>query len=196
MKQTTKRFFSTIVGLALLVGSFVVYFDFISPAYDELKALKSEVAGRKKFIATKQADIEKIKNLAGSYEAQGKLQDTASLVLPPDEDVAGGLAQLYGIAKANGLVLQYVDVAVGGLRNAQKTEVGMAGANQIQKPIGSVLYRLRLTGTYDNFKSFVKMLETNMRIFDLENLSLQSAGEGKQSFYTLGVSVSGYYQKQ
>lgn len=205
MKQTTKRFLSMVLGLVLIVASLMVYFQFISSAYDEIQLIKSQKIGRGLLLQNEQLAIEKVQNLISEYQSQGQIQEKISLSLPATEDVGGGLAQIYGIAKNSGLALQSASISLLGIRSQNSGAAAELGSGEksasqfsLQKPIGSVVFNVRLTGSYDGLKDFLKLLETNIRIFDVGIISISPVGVSTgvpSGTFNYDVSITTYYQK-
>ncbi len=194
-----------ILGLVLIVASLMIYFQLISPAYDETQTIKSQKISHGLLLSNEQSAIKKVQDLISAYQSQGQIQNAVSLSLPATEDIGGGLAQIYGIAKNSGLALQSVSISLLGIRSAS----GGAGAGQgaaakstsqfsLQRPIGSVVFSVRLTGSYEGLKDFLHLLETNIRIFDVENLSINPAGASTgvpTGIFNYDLSVATYYQQ-
>jgi len=203
MRQTTKRFLSLILGLAFLVGALVVFFEFIQPAYEDAQGIKAQGLGLRSFLASESATIKQVKDLISAYQGQGEVQQAVSLALPLKEDVAGAVAQLYGLAQNNNLILGSISVSVGLAAPSSRAAAGgeqAAAEFTLQKPIGSVNFQLKLTGPYEALKAFMSKLENNLRVFDLKSLAItQSAGvsgKGAQDIYNYDVGVTAYYQGQ
>ena len=182
-----------LLGLVLIVAALMMYFQFISPAYDASQKVKSEQLGHSILLREEQAAIKKVQDLISVYQTQGEVQEALSLALPADEDVAGALAQVYGIAKNTGLQFQSASISLRG------TQAGSSGAARfsLQKPIGAISIVLQLSGSYEGFKEFLGLLENNLRIFDVGNITVSpgSAGGGRPpGLYGFNLSVTTYYQ--
>ena len=199
MKQSTKRFFSFAVAFTLLVAALIVYFNFIQPAYQEDQAVKAQMIGRQNFVDSQKAAIAQTKALIASYKdkGEGKLQEVVSLVLPLDPDLAGAFAQLDGIIQNNRLAAQGITVSIPVLQNlSSKAAGGQAAAIAAVKPFGSITFQVRVIGTYEDFKTLLKNLESNIRVFDVEKISFQPAGKPNQDLYVYDLTLNTYYQGQ
>ena len=199
MKQTTKRFLSVILGLILLILSFVVYIDFIVPAYASAQSLKAQILSLDNFLTAEKDAVSKVQNLISAYKSEEDLQRAVSLALPQNEDVVGAVAQVSGLIQISGVSLESLStlsVTSGGQKPA-KTPLDKSS---FVTPIGTSVIQFKLVGPYDNLKIFLSRLETNMRIFDIKTLVLQptatAAGRNAQPVYSYDVSVGTYYQAQ
>ncbi len=198
MKQSTKRFFSLIVAFVLVVAAFLIYFNLAEPVYQEAQERKAQAMSRESFVQNQQASILQVKNSIASYKGEGQLQDVVSLALPLNPDLAGAFAQITSLVQNNRLALQGVTVNVPVMQTiAMKSLPGKtsgAFAATILKPFGAITFQIRLVGSYEDFKAFLKNLESNIRIFDIQKINFQSAAKSDQNLYTYDVTVNTYYQ--
>jgi len=49
-----------------------------------------------------------------------------------------------------------------------------------------------VTATYENFKMFLRSLETHVRVIDIGNINF---GSGQKDVYTFTISAKTYYRK-
>jgi hypothetical protein len=81
---------------------------------------------------------------------------------------------------------------------------GTASTVQIIKPLGQIVLQITAAGSYENLKSFLMGLETNIRIFDVQGISITPAQTpvvfGKNlntvspDLFTYNIKVVTYYQ--
>lgn len=185
-------------GLVLIVAALMIYFQFIRPAYDESQEVKSRQLGQSLLLREQQAAIRKVQELISVYQTQGEVQRALSFSLPIEEDVAGALAQIYGIAKNVGLEFQSASVSSQGLQaSASEFGLGTAQSFSLQKPVGAISFALQMAGSYEEFKEFLGFLESNLRIFDVENVTISPglAGAGQPAGrYGFSMIATTYYQ--
>lgn len=204
MKQITKRFVSMIVSLILLVGALILYFDFIAPAYRDSQEVKAEELSRQAFIDTQRAAVKQVQNLISAYQGQGELREAVSLALPLHEDFAGILAELDGVARASNLAPQAFSAAAGSaqpLGRVSTSTRSLEGGKQevspgarLRRPINTLTFTVKFAGTYEDLKSFLEKLETNIRIFDVRSLNIQAAAKATQDLLTYDITIATYYQ--
>ncbi len=193
MKQTTKRFLSLLISFVLFVASLIVYFNLIVPAGDEEQKVKAQAISRENFVKSQQAAISQVQKLISSYKGEGKLRDVVSSILPLSPDLAGAFAQLSGLAQVNKLSIQNVTVSIPVNQNARVNN-NASGTVQLAKPFGSVDFQIKIMGSYGDFKSFLRNLETNIRIFDVKKITLESPSKPNQEVYGYDLTVETYYQ--
>lgn len=212
-----------ILGVVFFVGSFVIYFQFIQPEYGETFRLKGAKASQQSFLEKEKKAIDTVKQLIGDYSTKNeKIQQTVSLVLPTEPDIAGAVAQLYGLSQNNNLEFSSVSITISGLSNTASqqmnlsdvsglglSELEMSGLNPsnfkaaLERPIGTLTLTTALTGSYNNFKVFLSQLQTNIRIFSIVSLGvspIRTFDKDKNPLpiekYTFSIAVSTYYQSQ
>ncbi len=198
MRQSTKRLLSSALALIFIVAAFIIFFSLIKPVYEDAQRMKGEEMSRKLFVDNQKKVVEKIKKLINDYKGEEKIQEVASLVLPSNPDVAGALAQINNLAKVNNLNPQGFSITVPSLQNIAPTQSSkgeQAGiAAMISRPVGLLNIQTRLSGSYGDFKTFLKQLETNIRILDIKNLQMGQAGKPNQDVYSYDITVVTYYQ--
>ena len=194
-----------ILGVVFFVGSIVIYFQLIQPAYGETLKLKSTKASLQSFLDKEKQAIDTVKQLISDYNTKNeKIQQTVSLVLPTEPDVSGAVTQLYGLSQNNNLQFKDVKISVPGLSSVSSQAKGLDPSNlalALQRPIGTLSLSTVLVGSYDDFKEFLSQLQSNIRIFDIKTLSMSPViNIGKDKIpqaiekYTFSFSVSTYYQ--
>jgi Tfp pilus assembly protein PilO len=198
MKQSTKKLISMLVALAFLIAAFVFYFDFVSPAYSDIQALKGKELSEQNFFSQESNTITQVQKLIATYKNESQEQATVELALPSGQNVSGALAQIYGIVAANNINLQNVTISVSSVvPNAGSAAVG--ASSPLLKPVGSISFVVAISGSYEDFKNFLSEIETNVRIFDVKNLSIQPSsqvGSLTKDIFSYNMTITAYYQTQ
>ena len=191
-----------LIALVLIVASFLLYFDFIAPAYVTVQALKGKVASGQQSLDVESKVITQAQNLIAQYKNETQTQQLLDIALPTGPDVVGALAQIYGLATANSITVQSVGVST---PSAPKVSTKANASSTLVEPLGSLTLQFTGGGSYENFKTFLGQLETNLRIFDLQSLTISpnssavsagaKAGTGANpDFFTYNVAVDTHYQ--
>ncbi len=214
MKQTTKRFLSVILALAFLLSSLLMYWNLIQPAYTEAQQTKAQKNSLQVFFDSEKKVVEQVQVLINSYEGQGEVQRAVSQVLPVGKDVAGALAQVYGLAQNNSLIVKSLSMSVAPALQKKKkgaidSEISQLSgfATSLQKGVGTISFDVQLGGSYENMKNFLSAVETNIRILDVGQIEVQpaatastgkSAGANAPSSDMFGYhfAIKTYYQSQ
>ncbi len=196
-----------LIALVFLVAALWVFFDLIQPTYGQLQTKKGTELSSENFLSNEQQIVGQAKTLINQYENESAVQDSLALAMPSGPNTASALAQVYGIALNNNIAVQSVSVAAPTSRQSQNQAQGTSTASttgQGPKQMETFSFQVTAFGSYENFKSFLSQLETNIRIFDLTALSVQEptssdATNGKGSstpsdFFTYGFTVATYYE--
>mgnify|MGYP001597373365 FL=1 len=195
MKQSSKRLLSSVVALFFLVGAFLVFFNLIQPAYAELQRLRGEIQSRNTFVNEQRAVIEQVKKLVAVYKGGAEVHEAVSFALPLKADIATAIGQLNGLLRASnlkplGFTASFSDAS---------PATGPAGKTPLSgvpvQPTGMITFKLRFSGPYANFKSFLGDLETNVRIMDVTAITFQPAEKPNKDDYAYDLTVVTYYQK-
>jgi hypothetical protein len=200
MKQSTKRLLSMVISLVLIGGAFVVFLNFIRPAYAEVQRLKSEVLAREQFVAAEQQSIRNVQQRISAYNNQAELRELFNLTLPLVSDVSGALTQFAGLVQNDTLGAQ--NFGVGKAEGSGEVEAAVAGppkpagAPALTRPLGRVSFETSFTASYENMKAFLEKLESNIRIFDVTSLTIVPTGKQPQDLYKVDVKAVTYYQKE
>lgn len=204
-----------LLSLVFLAGAFLIFFDLIQPAYGDLQAKKGKEVSARAFLQGEEQLVAQAKKLIDQYASATAAADTLALSMPSGQNLAGALAQLYGIAQNNGLAIQSVSVSPATVVAAQSRApsqsdatggaggTGGAGAltpSQIVRPMGMIAFQVTAAGSYESLKAFLAGIETNIRLFDVTGLAIQSAAPssggkgGSANFFTYTITVATYYQ--
>lgn len=183
------------LALFLTVGAFVIYFSFIRPVYEDTQKIRSEELSRQTFTDRQSAVLNQVKKLIASYKGQGELQDAVSLSLPLKPDEPGALAQLNGLLENNHILPQSFGISVLGSQGGTARRTQGTSTQSFAKPLSTMLFKIRFIGTYEDIKNFLANLETNIRIFDIRDLSLTPVtAKGSPTAYNVDLTVATYSQ--
>lgn len=197
MRRSTKRLIGATISLLFLASAFVIFFNFTQPAYQNILTAKGEASAREAFVNSKKTAINEVNKLIRSYQDDQELRDAKAAVdiaLPVDSDLAGAIIQLNGLLTLNDLSLQSMNVNEPS--SQQRSAANRAGGtSSFIKPLEKLAITLSISGEYSNFKNFLKNLENNIRIFDVEEINL-NIGSNPQLPYNFSIRVIAYYQGQ
>lgn len=200
MKSSTKQFASAILALFVLVAALILFFELVQPAYSDLSVLKGQLAGQKKMLDTENSTIGQVQKLITKYQNQVSAQEAVAMALPMGVNLSGAIAQIYGLAQANGIVIQNTGISVMAQTAAATPTANVAlnsgSPNLLLRPTGTIALALTANGNYESLFNFLSGLESNLRLFDIKQVSIQggSAVKPGQDFFTYLITVNTYYQ--
>jgi Tfp pilus assembly protein PilO len=197
MSASTKRFYSLIGSIALLVGAIIIYSSMLLPLFNNVQNLRGEVSGNQSLLQQLTAINENVNKLQGQYQNMGQLQQTISSILPPQDDVPTIINQIQGLASANNIQLSSISF--------QYLPINYPPAGSLIKGVGAVAINLQCSGTYQSLISFLNSLSNNIQIFDLSSLSVSAAaaaqpgtaaakGQAAAPVLSYSLTINTYYQ--
>ncbi len=195
MKGTTKRFFSIILSAILLIAAIVIYTTFILPEYGAVNNLRAEASAKQNTLDNQRQIVNKVGDLLTQYRSIPDLASVISLLLPADEDIASIFQQIYALAVDSGLNIQQFGVNTNVSVQSARSLAGSAkGASSIIKSLGTAQINLNLIGSYAAGKKFLRLLEHNIRIMDINSLKIQPVSQSSQDLYFFNLIINTYYQ--
>jgi Tfp pilus assembly protein PilO len=191
MRPTLKRTMSLVISLLFLLGTVMVYSIFIRPEYDIVNELRGTLVSKSNLLAEQKAIINQVQQLLSEYKNSARVQEAVSLSLPRTEEVASVFAQLQALAQANNLFIEIFGVQ----SLPPKQTISSRGELAVVKDVGIVQVNLKISGGYEDLKSFLRGMETNIRVMDLISLRLEKSGRSPD-VYGYGLVVNTYYQTE
>ena|SRR3989344_3402287 len=193
MKLSTKRTGSLLASVLFFILAFVIYINLVSPELDGLTALRGTLRFKTETLERQQTVNEQVKNLIAKFKSVKSLEETIALAIPPEEDIASLVNQVQAIAKSSGVSLSLIGFritdATGAGRKATTTLSGVIG-------YGAIRTTLKVSGTYQAIKSFLRLLETNVRVMDVNSFAFRSLSGSGEGLYGVDITVSSYFQSK
>ncbi len=183
----------------MIIASIAMYFGFIDPTYKETQALQEKKNEFDTAVnnATKLNDrLEELVKEDSSFPA-GEV-DRLKKLLPDYVDNVRLIMEVDRMALKYGMSLREVNVeglgVAQGSASAMTDSTGTIGA--VQKDYDGVVLSFSVLSTYPVFKQFLKEIEENLRIIDVENITFSVPRDSKgQDVYQFGVSLRTYWLK-
>jgi len=190
MRSSSKRFISILASASMFIAAIFVYSSFISPAYSKIKDLRVELLSISEASEEQQQAIGQIQNLLQEQQNISSIESVIGTILPLSRDVALNLNQISSLAAINDLKLDSLSINKVANRPSNK--------QKLVKSIGVLRINLQLTGSYENFKAFLKSAETNISLIDLVDLKIESSQSFKSggTNFTFVANMETYYQTE
>ncbi len=185
MNPASKRTFSLMLSGVLLLAAFVGYAALVRPSYDEIIALRSALNAKSDLLREQNMAIAKVNDLIVQYQGTGRLQDTISLSFPLKEELSSIFNQLRTLAEINNLSIEIFGVKPQAFK--------VLSAETLVKNAGTLELSLRLVGSYENFREFIKGVETNIRLMDVQQVAIEKISGGN-NFFSYNLLINTYYQ--
>jgi Tfp pilus assembly protein PilO len=188
MKASTKRIISIFVSLALIGLAAFIVFNLSAPTWRRIQSIKTEIA-EKEAVRRQLADLTaKAQELLSRFGDIDRQSQPIVAALPSEPKLPEVLAILGGLAGKNNLSLGQVSFEEVIGRTPSQTQDARLKAVPIK-------VTLNLAGRYTGFKEWLRDVEKELRLIDVQEFSVQSLtlreGEGTFNF---AVSLVVYYQ--
>lgn len=178
--------FRAIITIFFLAGAVGIFFIKFQPLFNETKNLKEQVvvfdnalADTRKIKETKDELVAKYNNISQSDI------DRIDKLIPSQTDAIKFIMEADDIIKNNGMILRSIDV--------KNTEGSKAPPGAVDKPklFETVSFAMKIAGSYESFFSFVKNMEENLRLTDINAIKLSPAIGNLHEF---DVEASAYFK--
>lgn len=189
------RFIIPTILLILSIGSFV---GFTNPAFQKVKALKAQAAQ----YDTALTNARKLQTQRDTLNTKYRSLPPASVarlekLLPNTADNIRLIIDIQQMAQSYGMSLSTIKfdagqgtaAASGALSSASSAEVAAASQDY-----GTFDLTFSTTATYANFQSFIKDVESSLRLTDIQSVDF-SAGDQQKGTTVFTVKLRTYWLK-
>lgn len=158
-----------ILNLSIFLLLVFVILMGVKPAWSSVSNLRGDLSLRKDEAEKERQVLEKIKSLSGAVDSRQSEVKRLEEAIPSSESKPELIAIMENLASQNGLGLTAINTElVADEPKSRKDRV----ANMLQGALLKTLRAdLKLTGSYEAFKSWLVALENNLRIFDVQSIS-------------------------
>ncbi len=161
-------FIVVIVVLVLVLS----YFFIIKPKYDlALAAITTDIKQQQKLYAEQVKKLNNLKTISSLYEKISPADLKKFNGVLPDDYVKESLfGELDELITQNGFILTSVSI--------NKEEPGLSADGPVKSTkVGTLNIQLAISSIdYPGFKNLLRLLENNLRLFDVTNLSFSPSG--------------------
>ncbi len=174
-----------ILFLCLIIVFILVYF-LILPDYQAVKEIRAKIKQTKILISQEGILKERFSNLANKYQERKDDFTKLNEIMPEEREYLLLLVQFRNLASEQGVIQS--GLSIGGIQAASGGE---------KTNLGKVPISLNITGSYSSIKSYLRALESNLRLTDVTNLSFSPTQREKAptegvSIYSLGIQANVY----
>lgn len=187
IKPSNQRLIIIIGSFLLLVGTVYIFLSFVYPSFQEIQTLRAERQARLELKKEQEDAEKKISELTKFYTDE--LSDTQRLFssyLPVGPEAPVVLNHLQGIARNNGLDVSSISF--------QYQPVRPSPADSLIKEVGVLRITMSMVGRYEELKTFISQVETNVRILDVHSLRVDGGAVPRKEEFDYTLTVDAYYQ--
>lgn len=185
------NYFNIIILLIVIIALVISYFIVIKPKYDEtMAAIQSNIEQQQKLYSDQQKKLNSLKTISDLYSKISPTDLKKFNGVLPDNYVKEKLfGELDEIITQNGFILNSVQIAKDdGKKKEVRAEDGSPVPPAPVSKVGELKIDLSLSAVnYNGFKNLLKLLETNLRLFDITQLNFSPGGN------TVNLTLTTYY---
>ncbi len=171
MTASTKRILAIFLSLIGIFYIFVAFFNFIIPGWARMSNLRAEISEKRAALEQLQGLVLKAKEYLANRDELERRMRLIETALPLGPRIPELVAILNAIASKNGAILAQVRFDTVEYRAEPGTEE--AGLT-----VSKVLVQANVVGTYPAIKGWLRDIESEFRLIDVNIISMQStAGE-------------------
>lgn len=188
MKSSAKRLYVSLGSLVFIAGALYVYATLIRPEFSEIQALRGERQAQSVLLADYKTTIEETNRVLAKYESVSALQEIFSEVVPPNENIPSLLNQVYGLASLSNVLVDSIEF--------QYLPIKSVSAGSLIRPLGTLRVSATCVSGYEDMKSFISSLETNVRLMNVDVINISEGATGEDPMLAYTLTVDAYYQTQ
>lgn len=185
MRASTKRILSILLSGIFLISLIFVATTLIRPEFENAMKKRAKLFAKENLFENQKNAVAQVQQLIQEFQEFSQLQETVSLAVPLSVETTQLLNQLEAIATASGVEIRTFETL--------PQEAFEPSSQPLVRRLGSMKINMVVDGPYEGIKNFMKFLETNVRIFNIQNMVAVSKQNGE--FIELTLTVETYFQE-
>lgn len=180
--------FRIVIILFFLTGAATIFFIKVQPVFNETRNLKEQIAAFDNALGSARKTREIRDALVVKYNniTQNDI-DRLNKLIPSQPATVKFIIETDDIIKKNNMILKSIDV-----KTASAAEIAPRSKNK-PKPFEIASFTMKMTGSYESFFSFLKNMEENLRLTEINSIKLAPAIIAK-NLYEFDVEASAYWK--
>lgn len=167
------------LGVALAGLAIILFWMFILPTWNRTSLLNGAITEREDILSSREVILSRINDLNSQYQERAADVGRISSVVPNAKSAAEMVSTIESVTQQTGM---------------QLVEITMGGSDDPQKELQTVFVELGLIGNYPSFVAFLDLVEKNLRLIDVNEISVsQTSAIGAQISLNFRVKANAYY---
>ena len=178
-----------LVPIILIISSIGLFFTYLQPGYDALKAFQVQETKLKDALIKSETVLSKKSELTDQYIQldQGDL-DNIKLMIPSKVNIAETILILDRVAQDSNVYVEEF-----GIPTAQGGTVPRLNVGEAPPEYGPALYRVTISGAYEGIKRFLYQVEKSVMVMDVVELFIEKPTKAEDpNMYTATLSLQTY----
>jgi len=169
------------LGVGLVGLAIIAFWLFGMPAWDKISLLNDAIAEREDILSSRTEIFRIIEDLNSQYQQRSSDVSKISSVVPNAKGVAELVSTIETVTQQTGL---------------QLIEITMGESGNQEQELQTVFVEIGMTGSYSSLSAFLDLMEKNLRLIDVFELSAsQTSVPGQQIVLNFRVKANAYYIK-
>lgn len=187
------NYFNILILLVVIIVLTLSYFFVIRPKYDEtMAAIQTNIEKQQKLYSEQQKKLNSLVTISNLYSKISSSDLKKFNGVLPDDYVKEKLfGELDEIISQNGFILNSVEITKTDKKTDAKKEAATDAKEtvpEIKTNVSSLTIEMSLSAVnYSGFKNLLKVLETNLRLFDITQVAFAPGGNSAT------ISLTTYY---
>lgn len=184
---------SSIIQIALLAIIFVLFSWFIlKPKLSHSTEVRSSLKAAEAQLAQTQQDQQDLKRLVTDLRSSSDEVAKVDEALPLSGRVSKAYVLLDSLVRSSGMTLATIDSSDSSKAISAADKALLANPYQPGRELHTITITTTVTGSMDQFKNFLELIETNGRVLDVETVEI----DGGESATKFQITVKAYtYEK-
>ena len=174
----------TLIASIIFAAGAFAFFTLALPEFTSVKNARAALRVRQALIEERNAELKNVAELDGQYKARQASIDKLTTFMPEQKRIDQIVSSIQQMANQSGLNLAVITTAA-------TAETGEAAGYK------KVFVSFDLVGQYPSFVNFLKLLEQNLRLYDIfEIIGSPATGVGGgQNLVNFSVKLNAYNLK-
>ena len=186
MKTSTKRILSIGFSAFCLIAAFIVYGSLIRGELESASTRRGELISKENIFNNQKNAVSEVQKLISEFQSIATIQQNVSLAMPIGESTTDALNQWQAIVRSSGVVVRAFSLKPVALQPSKQL---------LAKRVGTLEMNTTVDGSYEQIKSFLRFLETNIRVSNVRSVSVSPVIGASSERYSLVLTVEMYYQE-
>ena len=174
MTSREKNLLTIFVIFAMLV---VGYYTVV-PAFDRIQISRSQNPNLKSAVNAKEKELADVRALNNEIEQSSKRLEELSQTLPTSKDIPNLFRNLEEVARSSGMTFNSISIVSG---DASVLQGGLQG-QVVDTGVRTLALNVAVSGTRTQLETYLKQIEDNRRLIDVNSIVLSGLGENKTTF--------------
>ncbi len=183
MRISTKRILSIGIAGFFLIAAFFVYAQFIKGYVTEINEKRAELASKTALFKNQDSAIKQVQDTISNFQNFKDIQKKIALAIPSGVDTINAVREIEAAASRSFVTIASLNF---------KPVAQRASKESFLKKIGVLQVDLAVTGDYGGIKNFLNLLETNVRVVNVQEFKYQPKSSGPSA---LVIKMEMYYQE-